>query len=120
MTIRKTIEEKYQDMGNGVCVTVSMGGALFPTDAMDYESKFMLADKMLYIAKTKGRNRNVFYSPLIHGKVLYDGKVMTISQSMMMNREKSNMMIELLDKCLVEKDFDAKQALEQLKRVYHR
>ena len=118
MTLRKTVEEKYQDMGNNVCVTVSMGGALFPTDAENYDSMFMLADKMLYLAKTKGRNRYVFYSPLIHGKVIYDGKVMTISQSHMMNHEKSSMMIELMDKFLVEKDFHPEEVLQQVLDLY--
>ena len=116
--IRKTVEEKYQDMGNNVCVTVSMGGALFPADAFDYESMFTLADKMLYLAKTKGRNRYVFYSPLIHGKMHFDKTVMTVSQSNMMNQEKSSMMIDLLDKIIVEKSFDTKQVLEQLLSVY--
>jgi diguanylate cyclase (GGDEF)-like protein len=116
--IRKTVEEKYQDMGNNVCVTVSMGGALFPEDAFDYESMFTLADKMLYLAKTKGRNRYVFYSPLIHGKMHFDKTVMTVSQSNMMNQEKSSMMIDLLDKLIVEKSFDTKQVLEQLLSVY--
>ncbi len=118
MTIRKTVEEKYQNIGNNVCVTVSMGGALFPTDAMDYESIFMLADKMLYIAKTKGRNRYIFYSPLIHGKVLYDGKVMTISQNMMMNREKSNLMMGLMDKLISEGNLPYECAFEQIIKGY--
>ena len=68
--IRKTVEEKYQDMGNNVCVTVSMGGALFPADAFDYESMFTLADKMLYLAKEKGRNRYIIYTPELHEKLI--------------------------------------------------
>ncbi len=118
MTIRKTVEDKYQDIGNGVCVTVSMGGALFPTDAMDYESMFMLSDKMLYIAKTKGRNRYVFYSPLIHGKMHYDGKVMTISQNMMMNREKSSLMLGMMDKLFSEGNLPFECAFEQIVKGY--
>ncbi len=114
MTIRKTVEEKYQDMGENVCATVSMGGALFPTDAMDYESMFTLADKMLYIAKTKGRNRYVFYAPLIHGKVVYDGKVMSISQNMIMNREKSTLMTDLMDRLLITHELTAEEAFEKM------
>ena len=118
MSIRKTVEEKYHDMGENICTSVSMGGALFPTDAMDYESMFMLADKMLYIAKNKGRNRYIIYTPLVHGKVMYDGKVMTISQNMMMNREKSTLMMELMDKLLVNHELSVEDAFEKMIRGY--
>jgi diguanylate cyclase (GGDEF)-like protein len=118
LTIRKTVEDKYHDMGENICTTVSMGGALFPTDAMDYDSMFMLADKMLYIAKTKGRNRYIIYTPLIHGKINYDGKVMTISQNMMMNREKSALMMELMDDFLIKKTLSTDEAFEKIIRGY--
>ncbi len=114
MSIRKTVEEKYHDMGRNVCTSVSMGGALFPTDAMDYESMFMLADKMLYIAKTKGRNRYIIYTPLVHGKVLYEGKVMTISQNMMMNREKSSLMMDMMDNFLLTGKISLREAFEKI------
>ncbi len=112
--IRDTVEKKYSDMGQNVSITVSMGGALYPTDAMDYDSMFMLADKMLYLAKTKGRNRYIIYTPLVHGKVMYDGKVMTISHQMMMNREKSSLMLELMDKFLIEKTLPFYEAFEKI------
>ncbi len=114
MNIRKSVEEKYSDMGENISTSVSMGGALFPTDAMDYESMFMLADKMLYMAKTKGRNRYIFYTPLIHGKVHYDGKVMTISQNMMMNREKSFLMMNTMDSLFLKKDISPEEAFERI------
>ncbi len=117
-SIRNTVEEKYKNMGQNVSITVSMGGALFPTDAMDYDSMFMLADKMLYLAKTKGRNRYIIYTPLVHGKVIYDGKVMNISQHMMMDNEKSKLIIELLDKLLVNTSLSFKETFEKVITTY--
>ena len=43
---------------------VSLGIALFPNHGTDYETLFDNADKALYAAKHRGRNRYVFYSDL--------------------------------------------------------
>lgn len=42
-------------------VTGTLGSAVFPTDAQDYESLFGLVDKTLYRGKTKGRNCYIIY-----------------------------------------------------------
>ena len=68
------------DEENNTTITVSMGGALYPENAKDYDSMFKLADKMLYMAKAKGKDRYIFYTPHVHGNILYDGKVMTMRQ----------------------------------------
>ena len=41
----------------GMSVTLSMGIAQFPTQGMSYEELFQTADKALYIAKAKGKDR---------------------------------------------------------------
>ena len=61
MEIRYDIRERYMDENGNKTVTASMGGALFPDYAKDYDSMFQLSDKMLYLAKTKGRNRHITY-----------------------------------------------------------
>ena len=50
-------------------VTCSMGAACYPADAKTYEDLFRQADKALYIAKEKGRNRYVIYDVKKHGAV---------------------------------------------------
>lgn len=42
-------------------LTLTMGVARYPVDAVDYDEFFNLADKALYIGKSKGRNRFIIY-----------------------------------------------------------
>lgn len=44
--------------------TASIGGAVFPTDAKDFESLYKAADKAVYKAKKEGKNRVAFYGDL--------------------------------------------------------
>ena len=44
---------------DGAVVTVSIGSAIYPTDARDREALFRIADERLYEAKRLGRNRVV-------------------------------------------------------------
>jgi diguanylate cyclase (GGDEF)-like protein len=46
---------------NGFDTTISMGIALAPTDATEYEKLFHYADQALYTVKHKGRNGYCFY-----------------------------------------------------------
>ncbi|MBR1670906.1 MAG: GGDEF domain-containing protein [Butyrivibrio sp.] len=116
--IRYTIREKYKDEDGKYTITASLGGALFPDAAMDYDSMFQLSDKMLYIAKTKGRDRYVIYTPMIHGNILYDGKVMTLSQQMLMGSAKNRLMMEFMEKYLVTKEMSFEEAFKKLIPAY--
>lgn len=50
-------------------VTASIGISQYPTDGEDYQELFEKADKALYIAKEKGRNRHIIYDEKLHGTV---------------------------------------------------
>ena len=60
-TMRKTIAYQCAEMYRGMTVTTSVGIAQYPKDASDYEELFKLADKCLYLAKAKGKNRYIIY-----------------------------------------------------------
>ena len=60
-TMRKTIAYQCAEMYRGATVTTSVGIAQYPKDATDYEELFKLADKCLYLAKAKGKNRYILY-----------------------------------------------------------
>ncbi len=51
-------------------VTCSMGIARFPDNGHSYEDVFKIADKCLYIAKNKGRNCYVIYTPEKHDSII--------------------------------------------------
>lgn len=53
----------------GLNVTYSCGVSKFPEDGTTYEELFKKADKALYIAKDKGKNRYIIYREHLHGNV---------------------------------------------------
>ena len=67
-TIRGNIGIQFPSMGGDSMnpLTLSIGSAVYPADAENYDDLFMLADYCLYLAKYKGRNRYVIYTPEKH------------------------------------------------------
>ena len=68
--IRERVERLHKDENGYPLVTVSIGAADFPTYVDNYMDLFNLADRMLYRAKSRGKNRYIMYTPEIHGKVV--------------------------------------------------
>lgn len=68
-TMCKHIQWIYQREINGLQVTTSMGIAKYPEDGSNYEELFRKADKALYIAKAKGKNRFIIYNEKKHGAI---------------------------------------------------
>ena len=97
--IRLAGEALYAENGDGVHVTVTIGAVLFPDHAHTYEELFLVADKMLYIGKMKGRNRYIIYTPELHGNMLSDDKVANSSYRKTI-RNKTKFMMELFEKAL--------------------
>jgi diguanylate cyclase (GGDEF)-like protein len=69
--IKNKVAATFPDKGadEKTPLSVSMGIAGFPKDADCYNDVFMVADYCLYIAKAKGRNRYVIYTPSKHGSL---------------------------------------------------
>lgn len=57
---------------DGPKVTLSIGSARYPFDGDTYEEVFRKADKCVYIAKMKGKNRYVMYIEEKHGAVVVE------------------------------------------------
>ena len=72
--IRTGIQWSITNVDPESVVTCSMGIAKFPVNAQNYEDLFELADKSLYIAKYRGRNTYILYSPELHDKILIENK----------------------------------------------
>lgn len=70
--IRTKIEWAFLGRKENLAVTCSMGAACCPKDANQYDKLFMQADKALYIARIKGKNRYVIYDVDKHGEVAPD------------------------------------------------
>lgn len=65
-TIRNNVAWLYNNDDTKPNVTCSIGSATYPKDAGDFDSLFNVADKMLYLAKEKGKNRYVIYRSELH------------------------------------------------------
>lgn len=68
-TIRKKMFFAFPNMSPSYVFTCSIGVAEYRKDASDYDMLFRIADKALYIAKDKGRDRFVIYDIEKHGAV---------------------------------------------------
>ncbi len=66
-TIRNNVAWLYNEQEDKPHITCSIGSATYPNDAKDYESLFNIADKMLYLAKEKGKNRYIIFRDDLHG-----------------------------------------------------
>ena len=64
--IRTNMELTYKGKLQGISLTCSIGAAAYPEHADSYDAAMALADKMLYLAKDKGRNRYLIYTPELH------------------------------------------------------
>lgn len=65
-TIRNNVAWLYDNCDDRPDITCSIGSASYPSDGSNYEEIFNVADKMLYLAKEKGRNRYIIYHNDLH------------------------------------------------------
>lgn len=70
--IRTNTELAFNERFENFRLTCSMGISTYPVDSRDYDELFMQADKALYIAQQKGKNRYVIYDINKHGPVEKD------------------------------------------------
>lgn len=73
-TIRKNIRWFFEKSVDRLVVTLSVGAASFPKDAADADELFAKADRALYIAKEKGKDRFIIYDEAKHGSVTFDSE----------------------------------------------
>lgn len=67
--ITKHILWAYSGVIKDFAVTTSIGISKYPDDGTAYDELFKKADKSLYIAKAKGKNRYIIYDESKHGKL---------------------------------------------------
>lgn len=87
-TLLKTVVKQLLYSFDPKCrLTISVGVSQYPKDGTDYEELLGKADKALYIAKDKGKNRHIIYDEALHGA--YDRDNMRLNTgSYTMSREK--------------------------------
>lgn len=66
--IKTNVAALFQNKLNGNRLSCSIGASRAGVDSDDYKELFRIADKALYIAKQKGKNRFIIYKKELHGQ----------------------------------------------------
>lgn len=74
--MRKKLYYAYEGIITDFHVTLSIGISLYPDDGSQYETLFKKADKCLYLAKNKGKNRYIIYDEEKHGNITEDSHLL--------------------------------------------
>lgn len=72
--IKTNMANIYQGKMGNKRLSCSIGVSRFDRDADNYKELFQIADKCLYIAKQKGKNRYIIYEPEKHGQFMASDK----------------------------------------------
>lgn len=118
-TIRTNIEWEYKDKWEDVKVTCSMGAAVYPDNGSSYDDIFSLADKMLYIAKSKGKNRYVIFVPEIHGAILKPDQKTTGDILQQVQGDRSGVMQRLVEQYLVRRVMTFEQMITSVGNCFN-
>ena len=72
-TLLKTMAKEFAlAFDPKIRVTASIGVSEYPVDGTEYEELMRKADKALYLAKEKGKNRHIIYEERLHGRLESD------------------------------------------------
>jgi diguanylate cyclase (GGDEF)-like protein len=80
-SIRMTVAETRFEKNPSATFSCSIGSAIYPINGDTYDIIMKKADKALYIAKEKGRNRYVIYDEQIHGELEEDSELIHKSKN---------------------------------------
>lgn len=108
-TIRKNIRWYFENSEDQLVVTLSVGTASYPKDATDVDELFAKADRALYIAKEKGKDRFIIYNEEKHGRVTFDSehrKIVELSRNKKEETNKTSAVLYIYD-LLEQKGIDA-------------
>lgn len=97
-TICKHLEWEFSGNDDTSPVTTSWGIAKYPDDGESFEELFTRADKSLYIAKRKGKNRYIIYDEKKHGNVETgtEQKKINVQNIVIGEEQKANAVSELV------------------------
>lgn len=70
--LKTVVKEMMYAFDPQLRVTASIGVSQYPVDGEEYETLFAKADKALYVAKAKGKNRHIIYEERLHGETNTD------------------------------------------------
>lgn len=117
--IRTKTELAFSGRFENFRLTCSIGVSTYPIDSKSYDELFMQADKALYLAKEKGKNRYVIYDINKHGAVEkdIDNKIAFLSRKKDTS-DKPGFLGDLADNLVFGRIPDILVLLEQLRSLF--
>lgn len=117
--IRTKTEWAFADRFDNFRLTCSIGVSTYPIDSTSYDELFMQADKALYLANAKGKNRYVIYDINKHGPVEKDmeNKIAFLN-SKKETSDKTDFLGNLADMLVFGQIPDISVLLEQIRTVF--
>lgn len=94
--IKTVVKEMTYAFDPKLKVTASIGVSQYPADGDDYEELFAKADKALYIAKEKGKNRHIIYEEKLHGVMVKDDMKNMVTAYTVSKVKRREALIELI------------------------
>ena len=73
---------------------------------------------MLYIAKAKGRDRYIIYTPSVHGDWKDDSEMVTISQRAKQNQVKNTLIMDIMEGLLLKDEISVCDAIKKAIETY--
>ncbi|MBQ6554758.1 MAG: GGDEF domain-containing protein [Firmicutes bacterium] len=121
-SIRTQIRWHFANCSEDINVTCSIGAAIYPKDADNYDDVFKLTDHCLYLAKAKGRNRFVIFNPKKHGSaesVLQSESVIRTVETVSEN-DKTRHIMSVIDRCNFANEANRRELIAKiLKEIYN-
>lgn len=119
--IKNKVSSTFPDKGldKDTPLSVSIGAAVYPYDADNYDDLFMLADHCLYLAKKKGRNRYIVYTQEKHG-TMEDIKLKNESSGKMNDRDIScgDVIVRMFDTALHSKNSNYEKFMNEFAETF--
>ena len=118
--IKNNVLQAYVEERDGFYVSTSIGCAVFPDDADNYDTLFALADHLLYRAKQKGKNRYIIYEKDKHGSVndVLSTDVKNLGVAGRRGLTKSEAVCRILDYDISGKEYELERVLHDIMEYF--
>lgn len=103
--IRINFEQAYKGEKE-IITTCSIGCATYPADAGNFSELFNIADKLLYLAKEKGKNRYIIYEDDVHGEYIAGTGDGIVRRNDVLSYDKREIMLGVMDGFILDNNMD--------------
>lgn len=114
--IKNMIAATYSEEADGFHLTTSIGVSAYPEDTDNFEDLYLLADYMLYRAKSKGKNRYIIYERDKHGMVedILRTGIQNMGTTGRRSLEKSEIICKTADMVLSDKNYPLEKIMKDI------